>query len=704
MGVLGGTAGRERRLRWPPALRRSPQAARAESFLSPAEWAWIAAIPTALIAAAAIVLLGPVLGDVLFAPTDARFWSGFSNQVNPEPAELGGYVAALCVPLVFAALVGAGSGLRVPATRARRGLLVPAAQLAFLAFIVWCFVAQRTPPIAVLGEPELVFVSYFPQPALLAAAIGTLAIVLVVRSAQARALMRNLARETRGRATLAGLVAVALITLWLLHAVYTERTIGASYPEVLYHVQFTADETYAVLDGGSPLVDYVAQYGSLWPYLFAAVMAVVGDSLGVWFVLAVTTTGLGMLAIYAVLRRVAGSSLCGLLLFLPVLAASFHQMAGTFDNRYTFANYYGTFPLRYAGPSILAWLVARQLGGDAPRRAWLLFAAASLVVFNNADAGIPAFGATVAAVVWGGRVPITRYGIARLALAIGAGFGTAFALTSVLTLVRAGALPNLEFLVRFSRLFASAGFGMHPLFAIGLYLVVFVTFVAALGAATVLRFQASSDRTLTGMLAWGGVFGFGAGAYYVGRSTPEDLFALFFPWAFVLALLVVPALRSISRFSWRPAPVAPITAVFGLLLMAASLAQTPTPWGQLERLSEDGPASFAAPTGQSFVADHTRPGEPVAVLAIFGHRIAANLDVANVSPYANVLSMPTVEHFEEMLRALREAGGHKVFMQPKYTTDEMQVLLTNAGFHFVTEDARGETTLWAEDGESGEDG
>ena len=37
--------------------------------------------------------------------------------------------------------------------------------------------------------------------------------------------------------------------------------------------QFTLDETYAILNGRTPLADFTAQYGSLWPYLPAAVLA-----------------------------------------------------------------------------------------------------------------------------------------------------------------------------------------------------------------------------------------------------------------------------------------------------------------------------------------------------------------------------------------------------------------------------------------------
>ena len=71
--------------------------------------------------------------------------------------------------------------------------------------------------------------------------------------------------------------------------------------------------------------------------------------------------------------------------------------------------------------------------------------------------------------------------------------------------------------------------------------------------------QREPDRLLTGMLAWSAVFGFGASAYFAGRSTQDNLPAMFFPWAFALALLRDPGaaqhlrrVRGDARRSRRP--------------------------------------------------------------------------------------------------------------------------------------------------------
>ncbi len=146
------------------------------------------------------------------------------------------------------------------------------------------------------------------------------------------------------------------------------------------------------------------------------------------------------------------------------IRAAHFQIRGTPEKRYSFENYFGTFPLRYAGPSLLAWLVARHLGGDRPR--WPLFLAAGLVVLNNSDIGLGAAAATFVALLWAGGRP-TWASLGRLAGATATGFAAAFALVSLLTLVREGALPELGLLMRFSRLFGLYGFAMFPLPRLG---------------------------------------------------------------------------------------------------------------------------------------------------------------------------------------------------------------------------------------------
>ena len=648
--------------------------------------AWLAVVPATLLMLAAIVVVGPWIGDGFFAPGDVRFWPTFVSQVNPEPVERGRFAVAVLAPLVLSALtiLAVRRWPRRTASRTTDALVV-GVQLLAVVFAVLCFLQQVDEILGPLyaGSDEQtpdIRLTFFDARTLLVAALLTAVLLAALGNARLRERLARWTGESRVRGIVAGALALLLTAIWVLPGLYTEHTITGANPQVFYHVPFPLDEAFAVLDGRTPMVDFTAQYGSLWAFASAGGMAIFGETIGVWVTLALIAPRLGMLAIVAVLRRAAGSSIRGLLLFLPVLATSFFLVLGPLEARYTYGNYFGTFPIRYAGPSVLAWLLARQLGGDRPRQVWALFLFAGFVALNNADAGTPAIAATLAALLWTGGRP-TRRGLGRLALQAGGGLLGAFALVSLLTLVRAGGLPDPSVMLRFSRLFGMAGFGVFEMPVIGLHTVVYLTFVAAIGVATVRALRADADRLLTGMLAWSGVFGLGVGGYFAGRSSPENLVAVFFPWSFALALLLVPVVRSLGTEWWRRRPaVAAVFCLFGFLVMACSLAQLPTPWGQLDRLRQSGPAIYAAPPGQAFVAAHVRRGESAAVLIGLGHRIGRNLGITNVSPYAELLSMPAREQMDETIAALRAAGGTKIFVSVSSVDDEMLRALQDDGF------------------------
>jgi hypothetical protein len=485
-------------------------------------------------------------------------------------------------------------------------------------------------------------------------------------------------------------VAVTAIAIWLLPAVNFEATIGGAHVAIQEHMPYWLDEAYAALNGRFPLVDYAAQYGSLWPYPVAGSMALLGASIGVFTVAMSAIGAVAMLAMFDAIRRVARSSLAALLLFLPFLATSFFMMRGPLEDRYAIVNLFGTFPMRYAGPFLLVWIVARHLDGASPRRPGWLFLAAGVVVFNNSEFGIPALGATVAALLCSRARP----GLARLAIEGAAGLAGAYALVSALTLVTAGGLPQLDLVFRFSRLFGLAGFGaipMHP--TIGFSTVIYLTYVAAIGVATVRAVGDEADRVMTGLLAWSGAFGLGVGSYYVGRSLPEVLTNMFPAWALSVTLLFLLAVRSAAARPSRRPSLAEVTCLFGFGVLVCSLAQTPTPWSQVDRLQRTGDAIFAHPVGERFIAAHTRPREPVAILTALGHRAAHDLGITDVTPYSGAGAMPAVSQLDDMLDALREAGGRKVFFatesSQQWTETDVPTALSERGYWLVATEPSG---------------
>ncbi len=665
--------------------------------------AWLLAVPVALLGAALVAVLGPPLGDLL-SPSHPPFtyWSHLAFAIHPEPTEQARYLLAIAVallyPLAVVALVRRAP--RLPAQLVALG--VPLAQaLAALAVVV-CMVAQYRITYGELYSqlPEVTYRRVYFTPATLA--FGVLfasAVAAVLHSERASARFAALVRETRARRIAMLALAILLTAIWLLHAVNSDRSIALEISAVRDHLEYQLNETFAVLDGRTPLVDFTSQYGSLWPFAFALWLLAFGKTLLAFTIANTLLTSVAMLAIFGVLRRVSRSSAVALLLYLPFLATSFFLIAGTLTTRYTFGAYFGAFPLRYAGPFLLAWLVARRLErGDERARAWPIFLAAGLTILNNTEFGIPALAATVAALAW--TLPsFRREPLLRLLGAAAAGLLAALALVSVLTLARAGELPQLSRLVEFARIFARGGFGMLPLpEPLGLHLVIYLTYVAAIGTATVRALERAPNRVLTGMLAWTGVFGLGAASYYMGRSHSDSLISTFSPWALALALLSVHCAAQVAASARRLPGIAALLVFAGLGVTVCSLAQTPTPWGQLRRITSDAaPAEGIArtplapdPATRAFYSSsaygphdfYAKPGAPVVILTTSGHRVADAFGVVNVSQYSGLTSAVTQQQLEAEVAALRRAGGNTLMIPT--TANEDYEVLARADFALVT--------------------
>lgn len=655
------------------------------------ELAWVALLPCAVLVLAAIVVLGPLVGRLAFPSGGLTFWESLaqSGQLSPEPTEQGRFLVALSGPLLLsgAVLLGLRHPRRLkPATIER---LIVGTQITLVAFAAICVVVQyrqRYQLDAVTLSPHTV---YFRISALGAAAVIALALWLGIARPSVRQRFAALTAETPRRRAAVALVAAIAVVLWLLPAINFEKTIVYAHDAIVNHLPFWLDETFAALDGRLPLVGFAAQYGSLWPYPIAGAMELFGTTVGVFTIAMSAISAVAMLAVLAALRRVVRSSVTALLLFLPLMATGFFMMEGPLGNRYAVSNLFGTFPLRYAGPLLLFALVARHLDGAAPSRRVWLFLAAGVVFLNNPEFGLPAAGATVAALLWSGGRP-TWTSIGRLLLDAAVGFVAAYALVSVVTLVVAGEMPHLDLLFKYSSLFALGGFGLLPMVpTIGISTIVYLTYVAAIGAATVGAVGRRPDRLLIGLLAWSGVFGLGIGSYYMGRSHPEVLTNMFCAWALSIVLLLVLTVRSLVARAARRPTLAEMACLFAFGVLVCSLAQAPTPWSQVSRLRHTGLAIYDHPPSEPFIAAHAHRGEVVAILTQLGHRAAYNLGLVDVTPYTTLESMPTLDQLVETLDDLQAAGGRKVFLSLREAWPEVPGALEARGYAPVVREQYG---------------
>ncbi|HYM66221.1 MAG TPA: hypothetical protein VEW68_02915, partial [Patescibacteria group bacterium] len=301
------------------------------------------------------------------------------------------------------------------------------------------------------------------------------------------------------------------------------------------------------------------------------------------------------------------------------------------------------------------------------------------VVLNNTEFGIPAFGATLAALLWIG-VPLRWREVGRLLRDALGGLLAAYALVSIVTLLRTGSLVHLGALFLFARIYGLTGLADLPTPALGMHVVIYLTYVAAIGAATVRAIRRDPGSLLTGLLTWSGVYGLGLGAYYMGRTTPEAVVMMFSAWTLAMALLAVAAVREVARDPRRRLTIAHCAIFFGMGVAACSLVQTPAPWAQIRRLERRAaPIDVASPALKQLLV-HEGGGRPEAIMSVLGHRAAYEAGIVDVSPFVGMLSIFTIQQFDETLCALRAAGGKLLVLPLANTFNGFYVAAGEAGF------------------------
>jgi hypothetical protein len=659
-------------------------------------------------------VLGPPLGRLLFAadPHSYTFLPSLSTPgPNPEPTQHAGYLIALAVPAIFALGL-----LKVRATRWRLSpflltALVLAAQLLGIGFAAISGYAQRD----VWAENGLSGHTYFPHwglPAALAFA------VLVGLVAAPGSMPSWLARLPRRRWEIGcSAVAIGITAIWLLPDVYRDQNLIRANFDVQYNLMFSADDILSVADGRSPLVNYIGQYTSLLPYAVAPILGLFHYTIAAFTGAMTCLTLAGFLCVHRVLRRVTRDPRTALALYVPFVAVSVYPIAIFGDQRLSEAADYAIFPLRYLGPCVLAWLCARHLDGAAPGRRFWLFALGGLVALNNVEFGLPALGATFVALLLAAPPDRLLRRTVGLARDIVLGVLAAGAVVCVLTLLRAGALPNFGYVTYYARTFGIAGIGDLPMPPLGFHLVIYMTFVGALLTAVVRARRAASGATLTGMLGFSAIFGLGASAYYANRSHPDVLTALFSAWGFSVSLLAWVAVRALADDARRAVElghrvrgaVPALAALACLGLTSSTIAGFPPPWTQLARIrSNAGTEADVREGAVQFVATHTRPGEHVLLLLGLGHDVARRAGVVNVMPFNHPDSIFFAQQLRLAIHLLRADHGVRIFAvtsvplpNPPTTTQDYDVLgratvalIRQAGYVPVMTDPVSKLTEW----------
>jgi hypothetical protein len=660
--------------------------------------AWLLAIVCALSLVAAIVLLGPLVGEALYPPLDpTRVWAFKRQAIVPESREQAGYLLAV---LAAAGLAGAivplarRTAIHAPAWGPR---LARAAQAALAGLLIACVIAQYR--LHYVSGTVLVSARYFTIGTWIAASAAALAVTLAIRSDAVRERLRGVLRERTGGRWAALLLAVVLTAGAMTACIDSDATI-AGHVGVATIVPYVMDEAFAVVDGLTPFVDFQPLYAALWPYVTAIPLTYVAPTLLVLTLTLYALSVAALLGIFGVLRRATGSAPAALLLYVPFLATSLFLIEGSsLRDAYSAGNYFPAFPLRYGGPYLLAWLTVRSCDRTGGHSHWLLFCAAGLVALNNANFGVPAAAATVVAVLIADGAP-DRVRALAVARDVALGTGAAVAALCLLTLARSGELPDLAQPFAYARFFVGGYSGTRIPAVLGVHVIVYVTFAGALATAAVRAVGGAAGRALTAMLAWSGVFGLGAGSYFVAESGPFQLRIVFSAWALTLALLAAHVVRRLLAAPRRRPSIAEAAVLVGLGLTICSIPQLPRPWTQAERLRTSADAHVRPlvpdPALRGYLASVARGrhelvlqrGAPVALLVDGGHRMADAFGVVNVNRYTAVETVLGPAFLARVAADLRRAGGNTLVL-PADTpaAEQMSAQLRRLGFAPLT--ARG---------------
>jgi hypothetical protein len=645
---------------------------------------WLLILPLALIE---WVLLGVILPKIVRSPDLSQISRIFLPSVGgfrPEPLEQARYVFGITTAFLLyaAAALFFRSWTKThpsPGSRMARwlgaGAVLVQLGLCAAAGVLWTLNA---------GEPLAYFSGTFLVGALVAAVAGLVAFVVLA--------LREPKKELstfKGR-VLPRLLAFGFLAVGLLPSVYTTANVLHAHWSIVYHTSFSLEDFAAVLAGRTPLVNYGAQYQSFLPFLAIPFFRLFGLSITSFSFLMTLLSVAELTLAFAILRQVTRSDWGAAILFIPIAAIGFHgvpEAPSPIERSYSF-NMYCQHPLRTFGPWLVAFLCARYLAKPSKNSMAAVFLAGAFAAVNNVDFGLPAFLASLGALLATSDVGLLPSRKSVQAVLLGALASAALAVSAFvgICLVRSGSLPHFGRWLDVQRTYVVYGFFMLPMPAIGIYWIVFGTFLAAIAVALLgLAWDESGDSALReryGMLLFSGIFGFGASMYYVGRSHPWSLIVIFSFWGFSLSLLLweaFSALRkrsSVRRFWLSILPTALLIVQFSIFLSA--VVHTQSPLGQFERLSIRSPTlpdRLAALAG--FVKSHSTAGERVVISFPYGHMLGMNAGVDNVYPFGVGSELLTFAQLDQMMDAIQKSSVNKVFGQLRRET---AARLAAAGF------------------------
>src|SRR5689334_9268596 len=268
--------------------------------------------------------LAPGLKGLLDPPGSYHHFPGLGKDFAPEPVEEARFLVAIAAPAALAGLVAILGSTR-PGQR-RLDSVVIVVQLAALAFVAFALTRTNTDLFVLphqIAAPNWL-PDYLVGPWVLGGgiAIGAALTFLLFRDPEPGQRMRSFCAGAARIRWLPVVVATAAGVIWLLPAVITDANmIDAGY--AAGHIPLQFEDYLAVINGRTPLVDYIAWYSSLLPVVFAPVIATFNSSITTFSLIEAGLNLVAVLCVYAGLVHITRRRWVALGLFIPFLAISF---------------------------------------------------------------------------------------------------------------------------------------------------------------------------------------------------------------------------------------------------------------------------------------------------------------------------------------------------------------------------------------------
>ncbi|HSH38663.1 MAG TPA: hypothetical protein VK993_07750 [Chthoniobacterales bacterium] len=564
--------------------------------------------------------------------------------------------------------------------------------IAFIGVFLWArrFEAKAVFRFAFVGQGVLVLAffyarrteefAYFTPGMMLLGDALTLAICLAVVMYGAPS-GEKIARAVKWIPQLAAASIALLLTAALLSpSVIRDREVYLSSMVLWWHMEYTASEFFGVASGKTPMVNFFPQYNNVLPVLLAPVLNLTGYTFLAFTTAMVSLSLAGLMAVYWTLSMLTRHASIALALYLPVLGLSF-GFGGSPAWGMGIFNYFAVWPMRYVWPLWLLAAVTWTLHRPAGWRWMLVGVVAGVGAINNLDFGAPALAGAAAAIV----LSRTARLVPSLLSFIG-GVAIAFAAVQIGFFLRSNAWPDFGQAATYSKIFGLYGFGMIPLPLSGLYWTILFTYMACLFAAIVSYWRGGPSSPYAGVLAFVSIFGCGSFMYYVGRSHPHVLGAVFFTWAVAVVLLLYGFQKDFGRawlsHSWY------LAIIPGLLLLTHSSLFAVLLWpnskpiiAQLERRSlNDVQGEQQRQELKAFMRRNAKPTSRIMLILPMGHKIAFEERLRNYFPFPHPGSIILKAQAEQVEKTMVAKKVTKVFILQEFEREEQQRILQKLGF------------------------